>query len=68
MSWLIMPETSAVIQRVEVESVGDPGDLRAGRLSYAAGRLSAIDPVVMPMDFVEWARGAAAVAIQHDFP
>ena len=45
-----------------------PDDLRAGRLAYTAGPLSTIDPVVMPMDFVEWARGAAAVAIQHDFP
>ncbi len=29
---------------------------------------SPIEPVVMPMDFVEWARGAAAVAIQQVFP
>ncbi len=45
-----------------------PAELRAGRLAYAAGPLSALDPVVMPMDFVEWARGAAAVAVQHQFP
>ena len=30
-----------------------PDALREGRLAYAAGPLSAIDPVVMPMDFVE---------------
>lgn len=45
-----------------------PDALREGRLAYAAGPGSAIEPVVMPMDFVEWARGAAAVAIQHEFP
>jgi predicted NBD/HSP70 family sugar kinase len=45
-----------------------PEALREGRLAYAAGPLSPIDPVVMPMDFVEWARGAAAVAIQAEFP
>ena len=45
-----------------------PQALREGRLAYAAGPGSAIEPVVMPMDFVEWARGAAAVAIQHEFP
>jgi predicted NBD/HSP70 family sugar kinase len=45
-----------------------PDALRAGRLAYSAGPVSTIDPVVMPMDFVEWARGAAAVAIQHAFP
>ncbi|MEO5852942.1 MAG: ROK family protein [Nocardioides sp.] len=45
-----------------------PEALRTGRLAYSAGPLRPIDPVVMPMDFVEWARGAAAVAIQHRFP
>jgi predicted NBD/HSP70 family sugar kinase len=45
-----------------------PDALRAGRLAYAAGPASPLDPVLMPMDFVEWARGAAAVAIQHEFP
>jgi predicted NBD/HSP70 family sugar kinase len=45
-----------------------PEALQAGRLAYAAGPTSAIEPVVMPMDFVEWARGAAAVALQHEFP
>ena len=45
-----------------------PAALREGRLAYAAGALSSIEPVIMPMDFVEWARGAAAVAIQHEFP
>jgi hypothetical protein len=42
--------------------------LREGRLAHAAGPSSTIDPVIMPMHFVEWARGAAAVAIQHEFP
>ena len=45
-----------------------PDALKAGRLAYTAGPASAIDPVVMPMDFVDWARGAAAVALQHEFP
>jgi predicted NBD/HSP70 family sugar kinase len=45
-----------------------PAALREGRLAYAAGSVSSVDPVVMSMDFVEWARGAAAVAIQHEFP
>jgi predicted NBD/HSP70 family sugar kinase len=45
-----------------------PDALAEGRLAYAAGPQSAIEPVVMPMDFVEWARGAAVVAIQHEFP
>jgi hypothetical protein len=26
------------------------------------------EPVVRPMDFLEWARGAAALAIQAEFP
>jgi predicted NBD/HSP70 family sugar kinase len=45
-----------------------PEALAEGRLGYAAGPQSTIEPVVMPMDFVEWARGAAVVAIQHEFP
>ena len=45
-----------------------PAALRDGRLAYSVGPQSAIEPVVMPMGFVEWARGAAAVAIQGDFP
>jgi predicted NBD/HSP70 family sugar kinase len=44
-----------------------PDTLREGRLAYAATSGSPVDPVVMPMDFVEWARGAAAVAIQNEF-
>ena len=36
--------------------------------SPASPPVSTIEPVVMPMHFVEWARGAAAVAIQHQFP
>jgi predicted NBD/HSP70 family sugar kinase len=46
----------------------DPQALRAGRLAYASAPVGTIDPVVMPMHFVEWARGAAALAIQHEFP
>ena len=42
--------------------------LLEGRLAHAAGPVSSIEPVVMPMHFVEWARGAAVVAIQHQFP
>ena len=45
-----------------------PDALLEGRLAYAAGPVTTVDPVVMPMDFVEWARGAAAVAIQQAFP
>ena len=45
-----------------------PSALREGRLAYAVDPHSPIEPVVMPMDFVEWARGAAAVAIQQVFP
>jgi len=45
-----------------------PDSLREGRIAFAAGPRSPLEPVVMPMDFVEWARGAAAVAIQHEFP
>jgi hypothetical protein len=45
-----------------------PDALRAGRLAFAAGPHTGIEPVVTPMDFVEWARGAAVMAIQHEFP
>ena len=45
-----------------------PAALGEGRLAYAVGSVSSIEPVITPMDFVEWARGAAAVAIQHEFP
>ncbi|MBW3620028.1 MAG: ROK family protein [Actinobacteria bacterium] len=43
--------------------------LHAGRLEYPGARASGVDPVVVrPMDFLEWARGAAVVAIQGVFP
>jgi predicted NBD/HSP70 family sugar kinase len=41
---------------------------RAGRTEYLYGAPEALDPVVMPMTFLEWARAAAAVAIQETFP
>jgi predicted NBD/HSP70 family sugar kinase len=40
--------------------------LRAGRLEYLG--VGHVDPVVRPMDFLEWARGAAVIAIQRLFP
>ncbi len=42
--------------------------LHAGRVEYACGRASDLEPVIWPMDFLEWARGAAVVAIQASFP
>lgn len=43
--------------------------LDAGRLEYPGARTSAADPVVIrPMGFLEWARGAAVIAIQAVFP
>lgn len=45
-----------------------PDGMRAGRLEYADGLASSLDPVIRPMDFLEWARGAAVVAIQASFP
>ena len=41
---------------------------RAGRTAYHGGTGALLDPVVMPMTFLEWARGAAVVAIQEVFP
>jgi predicted NBD/HSP70 family sugar kinase len=41
---------------------------RAGRNEYLAGGPDGLVPVVMPMTFLDWARGAAAVAIQEVFP
>ncbi|HEX5511183.1 MAG TPA: ROK family transcriptional regulator [Actinomycetales bacterium] len=40
--------------------------LRAGCQEYADGH--AVQPVVRPMTFLEWARGAAAAAIKATFP
>lgn len=42
--------------------------LRAGRLEYGGGRGHGVDPVIRHMDFFEWARGAAVVALQAVFP
>lgn len=41
--------------------------LRAARLEYG-GRGEGDDPVIRPMDFLEWARGAAVVALRTTFP
>jgi len=45
-----------------------PDSLHAGRVEYADGQASSPDPVILPMDFLEWARGAAVVAIRASFP
>jgi predicted NBD/HSP70 family sugar kinase len=45
-----------------------PASLRAGRSEYAGGQASTLDPVIRPMNFLEWARGAAVIAIQASFP
>jgi predicted NBD/HSP70 family sugar kinase len=42
--------------------------VQQARLEYSAGHASAMEPVVRPMNFLEWARGAAVVAIQEIFP
>lgn len=42
--------------------------LRTGRLQYAAPYESSLEPIIRPMDFLEWARGAAVVAIRAEFP
>ena len=42
--------------------------LHAARVEYAAPRTGDPDPVIRPMDFFEWARGAAVIAIQETFP
>lgn len=41
--------------------------LHAGRMAYPAGR-GALEPVIRPMAFLEWARGAAVIAVQEAFP
>ncbi|MFD2795181.1 ROK family protein [Promicromonospora vindobonensis] len=45
-----------------------PDALRAGYTEYDVGEAQQAELVVRPMDFIEWARGAAAVAIQAEFP
>lgn len=42
--------------------------LDAGCVEYAPPRTGHLAPVVRPMDFLEWARGAAVIAIQEAFP
>lgn len=42
--------------------------LQAGRLEYHRGRHPGLEPVIRQMDFLEWARGAAVIAIQGVFP
>jgi predicted NBD/HSP70 family sugar kinase len=42
--------------------------LRAGRLGYLDATDTVLDPIIRPMDFVEWARGGAVIAIQRVFP
>lgn len=42
--------------------------LRAGSVEYSAGHQAEVGPVIRPMGFLEWARGAAAVAISATFP
>lgn len=42
--------------------------VNSARLEYTAGHLSGVQPVVRPMTFFEWARGAAVVGIQGSFP
>ena len=42
--------------------------LDAGLREYAPDHASHAYPVIRPMDFLEWARGAAVIAIQEEFP
>jgi hypothetical protein len=42
--------------------------LHAARLEYGAEHTIALEPVIRPMEFTEWARGAAVIAIQEVFP
>jgi predicted NBD/HSP70 family sugar kinase len=44
------------------------GALAAGRLEYLDHGAPVMEPVIRPMDFLEWARGAAVIAIQRIFP
>lgn len=45
-----------------------PSALRAGFTEHDVPPAAHSELVVRPMDFLEWARGAAAVAIQAEFP
>lgn len=42
--------------------------LHAARREYSAGHAGGLEPLIRPMDFTEWARGAAVIAIQAVFP
>ncbi len=42
--------------------------LLSGRLDHRVGSATSPTPIIQPMDFLEWARGAAVVAIQAVFP
>ena len=42
--------------------------LRRGQLAFAGNAEKAPEPVIRHMDFHEWARGAAVIAIQASFP
>lgn len=42
--------------------------LDAGRRAYAVAGFNTPEPIVRRMDFLEWARGAAVIAIQQSFP
>lgn len=52
---------------VRLAEVGSAA-LNAGRLAYAVPGFATPEPIVRPMDFLEWARGAAVIAIQESFP
>ncbi|WP_411721436.1 ROK family protein [Mycetocola sp.] len=48
------------------ETAGD--SLAAGLNQYRAVDVPPVDVVIQPADFFEWARGAAVVALQREFP
>lgn len=51
---------------VDLASVGSDA-LGAGRRAYGLPTVGVEEPVIRRMDFLEWARGAAAVAVQEMF-
>ncbi|WP_210479332.1 ROK family protein [Naasia sp. SYSU D00948] len=53
-------------EAVLAESAHEP--LTAGLTAYHSGEAEAVDVVTHPVDFFEWARGAAVVAIRREFP
>jgi predicted NBD/HSP70 family sugar kinase len=52
---------------VRLAEVGEKA-LRAALSAYNVRSVAVAEPVIRPMDFLEWARGAAVVAIQEVFP